>query len=107
VSPDIRLYFLQAMSTLIEYTLRFILYKGDTMLEINVKEARSGFSKLIRKVEQGQNIILTRRGKRVACLVPPEQESHLPSLREFRETIVLSGEKLSSAVLASRDEDRY
>ncbi len=77
------------------------------MLEVNVKEARSGLSKLLDKVEQGQDILLTRRGKKVACLVPPEKECRLPSLKKFRQTIVLSGIKLSSAVKAARDEERY
>jgi len=77
------------------------------MLEINVKDARSSFSKLINKVEQGQDIILTRRGKRVACLVSPEKENHLQSLKKFRKSIVLSGEGLGSAVLSGRNEERY
>ncbi len=77
------------------------------MLEVNVKEARSGFSKLLNKVEQGQDILLTRRGKKVACLVAPEKACSLPSLRKFRQTIAMSGENLSAVVLAGRDEERY
>ncbi len=77
------------------------------MLEINVKDARANFSKLLNKIEQGQEVVLTRRGKKVACLVSPEKESKLPSLTKFRKTIMLTGEGLSRAVQAGRDEERY
>ncbi len=77
------------------------------MLEINIKEARSGFSKLLNKVEQGQDIILTRRGKRIACLVSPEKREHLQSLKEFRKSIVLPGEGLGASILTGRDKERY
>ncbi|HID02219.1 MAG TPA: type II toxin-antitoxin system prevent-host-death family antitoxin [Desulfobacterales bacterium] len=77
------------------------------MLEINVKEARSNFSQLLNKVEQGQDILLIRRGKKVARLVSPETDCNLPSLGEFRRTIALSGEELSSVVLTDRNKERY
>ena len=77
------------------------------MLEINVKEARSNFSQLLNKVDQGQDILLIRRGKKIARLVAPETDRHLPNLKEFRKSIVLSGEKLSSVLLTARDKERY
>lgn len=77
------------------------------MLEINVKEARSCFSKLLNKVEQGQDIILTRRGKRIACIVSPEKEGNLPSLKEFRRTLATPEKGLSATVITGRDEERY
>ncbi len=77
------------------------------MLEVNVKEARSRLSQLLNKVEQGQDVLLTRRGKKVAYLVPPEKGQKLPSLKKFRQTISVSGKGLGSAVQAARDEERY
>lgn len=77
------------------------------MLEINVKEARSRFSQLLNKVEQGQDVLLTRRGKKIARLVSPVQNSRLPSLKKFRQTIAAPGKGLSSVVQAARDEERY
>ena len=77
------------------------------MLEVNVKEARAKFSQLLNKVEQGQDILLTRRGKKVACLVPPEKDRRLPSLKEFRQTISVPGKGLGAAVQTARDEERY
>ena len=77
------------------------------MLEVNVIDARSNFSKLLNKVEQGEDIILIRRGKKVARLISPEKDCRLPSLKEFRQTISLSGEGLSSVVRAARERERY
>ena len=77
------------------------------MLEVNVKEARSKLSQLLDKVEQGQDILLTRRGKKVARLVSPVQDCRLPSLKKFRQTITAPGKGLSSTVRATRDEERY
>ncbi len=77
------------------------------MLEINIKEARANFSKLLNKVEQGQDILLIRRGKKVACLLSPEKNCSLPGLKEFRQTISLPGRKLSSVVQVARDKERY
>jgi prevent-host-death family protein len=77
------------------------------MLEVNIKEARSKLSKLLKKVEHGQHILLTRRGKEVARLVPPQKTRRLPSLKEFRRTITAPEQGLSAAVLAARDEERY
>ena len=77
------------------------------MLEVNVKEARARFSQLLNKVEQGQDILLTRRGRKVARLVSPDQDRRLPSLKKFRQAIAVSGKSLSSVVQANRDDERY
>jgi prevent-host-death family protein len=77
------------------------------MLEVNVKEARARFSQLLNKVEQGQDIVLTRRGRKVARLVSPNLDRRLPSLKKFRQGIAVSGKSLSSVVQADRDDERY
>ncbi len=77
------------------------------MIEVNVKEARSSFSQLLNKVEQGQDIILTRHGKKVARLISSEKECSLPSLKKFRQTINVHGKTLSATVQDARDEERY
>jgi prevent-host-death family protein len=38
------------------------------MLEVNIKEARSNVSKLLDKVERGEEIIITRYGQKVAVI---------------------------------------
>lgn len=77
------------------------------MQEVNVKEARDKLSKLLDKVGRGEEIVVTRHGKKVACLVPPDTVRNLPSLKQFRESIKLSGKTLSQTVIDSRDEERY
>ena len=57
------------------------------MLEVNVKEARSQLSSLLDRVERGEEIIINRRGKKVALLVSPERKNTLPSLKDFRASI--------------------
>jgi prevent-host-death family protein len=77
-------------------------------MEISVKEARSRFSSILDQVEGGDEVIIRRRGKEVARLVPPRGEGkRFPSLKEFRAAIRLKGELLSAAVKRGRGEERY
>ena len=41
--------------------------------QVSVAEARNGFTRLLRSVERGQIVEVTRRGKTVAILVSPRQ----------------------------------
>jgi len=77
------------------------------MLEVNVKEARSKLSSLLDRVARGEEIIINRRGKKVALLVSPERKKALPSLKDFRASISTTGEPLSETVIDIRQEERY
>jgi len=78
------------------------------MLEINVKVARSNLSSLLDRVEQGEEIFITRRGKRVARLSAlHEAPVPLKSLKGFRANIKIKGEPLSHTVIGQRGEERY
>ena len=48
--------------------------------EIGLFDAKTKLSELVRKVEAGQSFSITRRGRRVALLVPPPKE-RLPLAR--------------------------
>ena len=77
-------------------------------MEVNVKEARSRLSSLLDRVKEGGEVIILRRGKEVARLVPPRGEGKpLPSLKDFRSSIKITGKQLSSVVIQGRDEERY
>jgi prevent-host-death family protein len=77
-------------------------------MEINVKEARARLSFLLKKVEKGDEILLLRRGKKVARLVPVQTPQRpLPSLKEFRSSIQLKGKPLSAVVVESREKERF
>jgi len=77
-------------------------------MEINVKDARSRLSSLLDRVRVGGEVIILRRGKEVARLVPPEGEGRpLPSLKEFRASIRVTGKPLRDTVIQERQEGRY
>jgi prevent-host-death family protein len=77
-------------------------------MEINVKEARGKISSLLDRVKDGDEVIILRRGKQAARLVPVQtKEKVLPGLKDFRASISVSGEPVSSLVASQRDEERY
>ena len=77
------------------------------MMEVNVKEARGNFSSLLDRVERGEEIIIKRRGKKIARLISPENNKFLPSLQNFRASIKLIGDPLSKTVTDLRNEERF
>ena len=78
-------------------------------MEISVKEARAKFSSLLNQVKEGDEVIIRRRGKEIARLVPPagSESKRLPSLRSFRSSLRVKGEPLSTTVRRGRKEERY
>lgn len=77
-------------------------------MQIKVKDARSKLSSLLDRVEKGEEIIITRRGKKVARLVPQRgMIKRLPVLTNFRSSIHISGEPLSTIVMHARKKERY
>ena len=77
-------------------------------MEISVKEARAKFSSLLNRVMDGGEVIIRRRGKEIARLVPPSGEGRrLPSLSDFRRSIRWKGEPLSATIRKGRKEERY
>jgi prevent-host-death family protein len=77
-------------------------------MEISAKEARAKWSDLLKRAEKGEEVLLYRRGKKVARLVPAQRAQRtLPSLREFRASIGIKGEPLSSVVVKNRELERY
>jgi prevent-host-death family protein len=75
--------------------------------EVNVKELREQLAHYIAQVEAGEEIVITRRGKVVARLAPPERTApEFPDLSEFRASIKLKGEGPLAALLQLRDEAR-
>lgn len=77
------------------------------MLEISVRDARKNLSMLLDKVEHGDEIVITRRGKRVARLITPVQNKKLPELASFRGQLRVSGESMSDTVINNRERERY
>jgi len=77
-------------------------------MEINAKQARAKLSSLLKRVEEGGEVVLLRRGKRIARLIPAERkQGRLPTLKEFRASIQIKGKPLSIDVLRGREDERF
>lgn len=77
---------------------------------VNVAEAKAHLSALVQRAEAGETIILTRRGKEVARLTPPERKLKpidIEMLRKVTEGMPISEEPAGDFVRRMRDEDRY
>jgi prevent-host-death family protein len=80
------------------------------MTRISLAEAKSHFSALIARAEAGETIIITRRGKTVATLAPPEpsaQPIDVNALRAATASIRPQPVGAGELVRAMRDSDRY
>lgn len=74
------------------------------MAEINVKEARQRFRELLDRVEQGEEVIVTRHGEAVARLVPVQRKAKtLPPLDDFRRSIGNQGTPSVQLIREERD----
>ena len=77
---------------------------------VNLKEARARLSHLVRAAEHGESVAITRRGKMVARLVPPQPQPtsrKAPDLTAFRAALKVKGKPLSQVVIDARREARY
>jgi prevent-host-death family protein len=65
------------------------------MTRIGAFEAKTHFAQLLQRVERGEEITITRRGKVVARLVPattqPDRDAALAAFRRLRERARRSG----------------
>lgn len=78
------------------------------MLEINVKEVRINFASILDRVEKGEEVVITRRGKRVARITNLcDEATPLKSLKKFRNNISIKGKSLGQTVINQRENERY
>ena len=73
------------------------------MHDIAIFEAKNSLSELIHRVEAGEEIAITRRGKVVARLMPPAPESAGQRAREAITALRASRKGVSLGRLNSRD----
>jgi prevent-host-death family protein len=76
---------------------------------INIREARKCLSKLVDAAEHGESVVITKRGREVARLVPAERKvgRRLPDLAKFRASIRVKGKPLSQTVIDLRRQERH
>ncbi|MCK5153284.1 MAG: type II toxin-antitoxin system Phd/YefM family antitoxin [Spirochaetales bacterium] len=68
-------------------------------------EFRKNASKFISQVEHGETLILLRRGKPVAEVIPFSDDLRkIPSWKKQRIRLQINGSDLSSAILEERNE---
>jgi prevent-host-death family protein len=65
------------------------------MTTVGAFEAKTHFAQLLQRVERGEEIVITRRGKEVARLVPaaakPDREAAMAAFRRLRERASRAG----------------
>jgi prevent-host-death family protein len=77
---------------------------------VPVEEIQSRLGEWLRRVEEGERIVITREGRDVAqvkAVKETEGEDSLPSLEGWRASFTVSGDKLSESVQQQRTEERY
>jgi prevent-host-death family protein len=87
---------------------REILVMPET--RVPVEELQSRLGDWLRRVEEGEPIVITRKGRDVAQIKAVKEvarEDSLPSLEEWRASVTVSGEDLSETVRQQRTEERY
>lgn len=80
------------------------------MEQVGIKEMRENLREYLDRAEAGEEIVVLRRGKEVARIVPPRRElapGRFPDLTEFRKSIKLRGEPVSETIIRMRRESRY
>ena len=76
------------------------------MKTINFTDFRKKASSFITEVEHGETIILMRRGKPIAEIVPfTDQHTRTPSWKEPGIRLQISGGDLSSAIMEEREAE--
>jgi prevent-host-death family protein len=74
------------------------------MKSIVFTDFRKRASDLITEVEHGETLVLLRRGKPVAEVVPfSDKEQRIPAWKQSRIRLCIQGSDLSSAILEERD----
>ena len=78
------------------------------MKKAGIREARQNLSALIEDVKKGREIVITDRGRPVARLVPPSQQTGapFPDLSRFRRTMPVLTPPLSGSIQKDRG-DRF
>ena len=80
------------------------------MNSYSLAEAKAHLSALIDRVEAGETVTITRRGKEVARVLPPEtsrRKIDADELRALTDQMPLRDTDACEFILKMRDEERY
>ena len=79
-------------------------------MEINAREARQRFSEPLDRVERGEEVVVTRRGRRSVrpeAVHDAERTPTPPPLADFGDSLAPTGEPVSATVIEGREDARY
>jgi prevent-host-death family protein len=77
---------------------------------VSLSDARTRLSELVDRVEAGESIEFTRRGKPVArltAIVPPRKPIDIAGLKALTAEIPRQSQSVAEFVRSMRDSDRY
>jgi len=82
------------------------------MLTVNLAHAKAHLSELLDKVEAGEEVVITRRGRpsaRLKAVSPPKRpiSEMLDELAAFRATLPQWGTDSATLIREMRDDERY
>lgn len=81
------------------------------MTDVSIAEAKAHLSELVDRAEAGETVRITRRGKPVARLMPPEQKKKkrmdIEAMRKFTETMPWQAESAGEFMRKMRNKARY
>jgi prevent-host-death family protein len=80
------------------------------MITINLAQAKAHLSELLDKVEAGEEVVITRRGKPVAHIRPavqPKKPLPLDELAAFRARMPRWRKSSAKLLREARDDERY
>jgi prevent-host-death family protein len=78
------------------------------MIKTGIKEARQQLPAILSKVQEGEEIIITKRGEPIAKVIPfrKRAKGRLESHKSIRDALAKKGSPLSEVVTALRNEER-
>lgn len=83
----------------------------DPIRSVSVAEAKSHLSEILARVEAGEEVVITRRGKAVARLKPERRPTSIApdfeKLRAFRESMPMASIPVGELIRQIRDDERY
>ncbi len=80
------------------------------MSEVSVAEAKAHLSAILDRVERGEEVVITRRGKpvaKVSGVAKKLEPIDFAAIRELRELLPLQEESAGDFMRRMRDQERY
>ena len=90
--------------------IKLMVIREDTVVTVNLARAKAHLSELLDKVEAGEEVIITRRGRPVAHIrqaVPPKTPLPLEKLAAFRARMPHWRKDSAMLLREMRHDERY